>query len=53
MKMTLLCAVRPSSAYHRSLPSSIHVLDGRDGGLRYPIKSIKLIYELARLLGVF
>jgi hypothetical protein len=53
MKMTLLCVVRPSPAYHCSLPSSIPVLDGEDGGLRYPITSIKLIYELSILLGVF
>ena len=32
---------------------SIPVLDCEDGGLRYPIKSIKLIYQLVRLKGVF
>jgi hypothetical protein len=45
--------VRPSPAYHLPFPSSIPVLDGEDGGLRYPIKSIKFVYQLGRLLGVF
>jgi hypothetical protein len=53
MERTLLCAVRPSPAYHRSLLSSILVLYGEDGGLRYPKESIKLICELGRLLSVF
>ena len=38
---------------HSSLFSSSPVLDGDDGGLRYPKESIKLLYELGRLLGVF
>ena len=32
---------------------SIPILDGEDGGSRYPIKSIKYVYHLVRLLGVF
>ena len=34
------------------VPSSIPILDGEDGGLKCPIKSSKLIYQLGRLLGV-
>jgi hypothetical protein len=37
---------------HLPLPLN-PVLDGEDGGLRYPKESIKLLYELGRLLGVF
>ena len=37
---------------HPPLHSSSPVLDGEDGGLRYP-KESKLLYELGRLLGVF
>ncbi len=37
---------------HPPLFSSSPVLDGEDGGLRYPKESIKLLYELGRLLGV-
>ena len=37
---------------HTPLHSSSLVLDGEDGGLRYPKESIKLLYELGRLLGV-
>jgi hypothetical protein len=44
--------VRLSPAYHLPLPSSIPVLDGEDGGLKYPIKSVKYVYQLVRLLGV-
>ena len=53
MEMTLLRAVRLSPAYHLPLPSSIPILDGEDGGLKYHIKSIKYVYQLVRLLGVF
>jgi hypothetical protein len=45
------CETVPS--LHPSLFSSSPVLDGEDGGLRYPKESIKLLYELGRLLGVF
>jgi hypothetical protein len=38
---------------HPPLFSSSPVLDGEDGGLRYPKESIKLLYKLGRLLGVF
>jgi hypothetical protein len=38
---------------HPPLFSSSPVLDGEDCGLRYPKESIKLLYELGRLLGVF
>ena len=38
---------------HPPLHSSSPVVDGEDGGLRYPKESIKLLYELGRLLGVF
>ena len=38
---------------HPPLFSSSPVLYGEDGGLRYPKESIKLLYELGRLLGVF
>jgi hypothetical protein len=38
---------------HPPLFSSSPVLDGEDGGLRYPRKSIKYIYGLGRLLGDF
>jgi hypothetical protein len=38
---------------HPPLHSSNPVLDGEDGGLRYPKESIKLRCELGRLLGVF
>ena len=38
---------------HPPLFSSSPILDGEDGGLRYPKESIKLLYELGRLLGVF
>jgi hypothetical protein len=38
---------------HPPLFSSSPVLDGEDGGLRYPKKSIKYIYGLGRLLGDF
>ena len=37
---------------HPSLFSSSLVLDGEDGGLRYPKESIKLLYKLGRLVGV-
>jgi hypothetical protein len=53
MERMLLRAVRPSPTYHLLLPSSIPVLDGEDGDLKYPIKSIKYVYQLVRLLGVF
>ena len=53
MEMMLLHTVRLSLAYHLLLPSSIRVLDGEDGGFKYPIKSIKYVYQLVRLLGVF
>jgi hypothetical protein len=38
---------------HPPLFSSTPVLDGEDGGLRYPKEFIKLLYKLGRLLGVF
>ena len=38
---------------HPPLFSSSLVLHGEDGGLRYPKESIKLLYELGRLLGLF
>jgi hypothetical protein len=38
---------------HPPLFFSSPVLDGEDGGLKYPKESIKLLYELGRLLGVF
>jgi hypothetical protein len=38
---------------HPPLFSSSPILDGEDGGLRYPKESIKFIYKLGRLLGVF
>jgi hypothetical protein len=53
MERTLLRAVRPPPAYHLPLPPLIPILDGEDGGLKYPIKYIKYVYQLVRLLGVF
>jgi hypothetical protein len=38
---------------HHPLFSSSPILDGEDGSLRYLRKSIKYIYGLGRLLGVF
>jgi hypothetical protein len=38
---------------HPPLFFSSPVLDGEDGGLMYPKESIKLLYKLGRLLGVF
>jgi hypothetical protein len=36
-----------------SVAFSIPVLDGEDGGFRYPIKSIKFIYQWVKYLEVF
>ena len=55
-----LSSYRKDALCHETVPSlitfccpSIPILDGEDGGLRYPKESIKLRYELGRLLGVF
>ena len=55
-----LSSYRKDAPRHETVPRlitfrcpSIPVLDGEDGGLRYPKESIKLRYELGRLLGVF
>ena len=55
-----LSSHRKDALRHETVPglitfhcSSIPILDGEDGGLRYPKESIKLLYELGRLLGVF
>jgi hypothetical protein len=47
--------VRPETipCLHPPLFSLSPVLDGEDGGLRYPKEYIKLLSELGRLLGVF
>jgi hypothetical protein len=38
---------------HPPLFSSSPILDGEDGGLRYPKESIKFTYKSSRLLVVF